>query len=191
MLQTPDVLGPSATEIQQIHTQWSTFDRVQNRLLKEGFSPLPQPMYAYPGYLDKDTLLAQNSRMLTMEFAKYKAWRDFAAERLVYSQQILLETRNEMRAIETKIKKDTKRKTDKEIQEEARSNPRYEALRLQEQENMQLELMYEAKVKEFSSSVAIISRTVALRGQDIEQSNRGGNIGAGGYDPSSMPRGGF
>jgi hypothetical protein len=149
-------------------------------------------MYAYPGYLDREILLAQDSRMLTMEFAKYKAWRDFAAERLVYSQQILLETRNEMRAIETNIKKAAKKKTDKEVQEEARTNPRYESLRLQEQENAQLELMYEAKVKEFSSSVAILSRTVALRGQDIEQGNRGRNIGAGGgYDPSSMPRGGF
>jgi hypothetical protein len=187
MLQTPEVLGPSNTEVAALHDKWSTFNRVQERLRLEGFAPLPQPMYACPGYLDVETLTSHNSRLLTMEFAKYKAWRDFTAERLVYSLQILLETRNEMRAIETRVKDEArkvKRKlTKEEAQEEARTNPRYEALRLQEQENMQLELMYETKEKEFSSAVALISRVITMRGQDIDQGQRGNTVGSGPYPP--------
>lgn len=192
MLQTPDVLGPSNAEMQQLHEQWSTFGAVQARLRQEGFTPLPQPMYACPSYLDADVLTSQNSRTLTMEFAKYKAWRDFTAERLVYSRQILLETRNEMRAIEARVKGEarSKKMTKEEVQETAKTNPRYNALRLQEQENEQLELHYETKEKEYSSAVALISRVITIRGQDIEQNNRGGSVGAS-YDHSSLPRGGF
>jgi hypothetical protein len=131
-----------------------------------------------------------------MEFAKYKAWRDFTAERLVYSRQILLETRNEMLAIESQVKSEAlharKKVTKEEVQEAAKSNPRYRALRLQEQENAQLELHYETKEKEYSSAVALISRTVTIRGQDIEQGQRGNNIGAAPVmtGPIPLPPGG-
>jgi hypothetical protein len=154
-------------------------------------------MYACPGYLDVDTLTSHNSRTLSMEFAKYKAWRDFTAERLVYTKQILLETRNEMRDVEVRVKqmarqpKGTRgtRLTKDEIQEEAKKDPRYAALRLQEQENQQLELHYEAKQSEYSDAIKLISRVVALRGQDIDQSGRGGNIGA--HGEGYAPGGGF
>jgi hypothetical protein len=191
MLETPEMLGLSQSEQQTIHSHWDTFNNVQHRLAGEGFVPLGRPVYACPSYLDPEVLTAHNSKTLTMEFAKYKAWRDFTAERLVYTKQILLQTRNEMRSIEVKVKKSmrkgSKRPTKDEIQEESKSDPRYEQLRVQEQENQQLELMYEAKEKEFSSAISLISRVITMRGQDIDQAQRGNTIGA----QALPPGGGF
>jgi hypothetical protein len=185
MLDVPEQLGLSNTEQQNLHQQWSTFNQVQQRLKQEGFVPLPYPQYACPGYLDVETLTAHDSRTLTMEYAKYKAWRDFTAERLAYSEQILLETSNEMSAIEARTKKrlqqDSKKKfTKDEIREEARSDQRYEQLKLQEQENKQLKVAYETQRDRFSNGMSLISRAITMRGQDIEQGNRGSNIGATG-----------
>lgn len=185
MLETPDALGLAQSEQQNLHQQWSTFTRVHDRLLHEGFVPLTYPPYSCPGYLDSDTLTSHDSRTLTMEYAKYKAWRDFAAERLMYSAQILLETQNEMEAIEARTKKllreaSSKKYKKDEIKEECRSDLRYEQLKLQEQENTQLKIAYETQVSRFSNAMSLISRSITLRGQDVEQGIRASNIGASG-----------
>lgn len=204
MLETPESLGLPQSEQDIIHDQWNTFERVQHRIASEGFTPLPQPMYACPGYLNVETLTAADTRTLSMEFAKYKAWRDFTSERLVYTQQILVQTRNELRAIELRVKREArkarkpgtaaKKMTKEEVLEEAKSDPRYEQLLIQEQEQEQLELMYTAKKSEFYDATRLISRVVELRKQDIETGQRGGNIGAhgaGGYHAPTGPDGGF
>lgn len=183
-LQLPDQLGLSQSEQQHVHQQWSTFDKVQAQLKSEGFVPLAYPPYACPGYLEVETLTAHASQTLTQEYAKYKAWRDFTAERLAYSEQILLETSNEMGTIEARTKKrlqqDSKKKfTKDEIREEARTDQRYEQLKLQEQEHKQLKVSYETQLSRFSNGMQTISRAITMRGQDIEQGNRAGNIGAG------------
>ena len=185
MLDLPDQLGLSQSEQQNLHQQWTTFEKVQNRLKKEGFMPLTYPQYACPSYLEVETLTAHASQTLTMEYAKHKAWCDFTAERLMYSEQILLETSNEMSVIEAQTKKrlsqESKKKYSKdEIREEARSDPRYEQLKLQEQENKQLKLAYETEKERFKTGMALISRAITLRGQDIEEGNRARNIGASG-----------
>ena len=183
MLETPNALGLAQSEQDNLHQQWSTFQRVQQRLQQEGFQPLPLPQLACPGYLDIETITSHDSRVLTTEYAKYKAWRDFAAERLMYSSQILLETQNEMEAIEARTKKrlresSNKKYTKDEIKEESRSDARYEQLKLQEQENLQMKLAYETQVSRFSNAMTLISRSITIRGQDMEQGKRGGNIGA-------------
>jgi hypothetical protein len=183
MLDIPDRLGLSHTEQQQVHDQWNTFDRVQAQLKQEGFVPLAYPPYACPGYLDIDTLTSHDSRTLTVEYAKYKSWHDFTAQRLMYSEQILLQTSNEMGAIEAEVKtrlaQESKKKYNKDdIREEARKDQRYAQLRLQEQEHKQLKFAYESEKERYSKSMSLISRAITLRGQDIDQGQRGSNIGA-------------
>ena len=185
MLNLPDQLGLSQTEQHQVHDQWNTFQKVQAQLKSEGFVPLSYPPHACPGYLDIETLTSHDSKTLTMEYAKYKSWHDFSAQRLMYSEQILLQTFNEMSAIEaqvkTKLSKESKKKFSKdEIREEARSEPRYANLRLQEQEHKQLKFAYESEKERYAKSMSLISRAITLRGQDIEQGGRASNIGATG-----------
>ena len=183
MLETPDALGLAQSEQMRIQDQWSTFDRVQFRLQQEGFAPLSMPPYACPGYLDVETLTAHDSKTLTTEYAKYKAWRDFTSERLMYTKQILLETVNKLKKIELETRKrlragGIKKPTADELQEQARSDPAYDQLKLQEQENQQYELAYESELSRFSNGMTAISRSITMRGQDIEQGNRGTKIGA-------------
>jgi hypothetical protein len=195
VLQTPDVLGTSASEVGEIQQQWSTFGKVQAQLAAEGFQPLPQPEYACPRYLDPNVLSSHDSRVLTMEYAKYKAWRDFTAERLTYSKQILRETKTQMKKVEAACRRQlmknktgarSKKPDKEEVVELAQQNPEYLRLELLEQEHEQLKDAYEAKLSEFSSSYQLVSRVITMRGQDIQGGTRQGNIGnpAGGYGPA-------
>jgi hypothetical protein len=193
-LQTPDALGASASEAGQIQVEWSTYNKVQSQLRTEGFQPLPQPEYSCPHYLDPNVLNSHDSRVLTIEFGKYKAWRDFTAERLMYSKQILLETSKQMKKIESAAKKSlmkhktgarSKKPEKEEVIDLAQQNPEYVQLELQLQEHKQLEIAYETKLSEYSSAVQLISRAVTMRGQDIQQGMRQSNLGTPG------PGGGF
>ena len=183
MLDTPSKLGLPHAAQESIHDTWSTFYRVQKRLKKEGFTLLPMPEYSCPTYLSTEKLTAHNSTTLALEYARYKAWRDFTAERLMFTKQILVETKTEMEEIESNIKNGMKRRGDKklgrtEIREEARTDSRYRQLLLQEQEHTQLQIAYETKLAAFTSSAALVSRAITMRGQDIEQGNRASKIGA-------------
>lgn len=194
-LQTPDVLGTSTSEVGHIQQQWSTYGRVQQTLSAEGFVPLPPPEYSCPRYLDPNILSSHDSRILTIEYAKYKAWRDFTAERLAYSKEILLETKKQMRKIEANCKRQllnnktgprSKKPDKEEVVELAQQNPEYLALELLEQEHEQLRIAYETKLGEYSSSYQLVSRVITMRGQDIQGGVRQNTIGnpVGGYGPS-------
>jgi len=197
MLEIPDFLGPSTAEHQQIETQWSTFGKVQDALAKEGFTPLPQPVYACPGYLDPNILNSHDSRVLTIEFARYKAWRDFTANRLMYSKQILLETKTQLQKVEALCKKHLmshpdnpiKKPTREDILQLAQQSLHYTDLEQRAQEHQQLEIAYETRLSEFSSSMQLISRSVTMRGQDIQQGLRGNNLGSGNqHEQAGTPR---
>ncbi len=187
MLETPDHLGLSETVIQQTHQIWSTFNNVHARLAQEGFVPLPAPKAACPAYLDDSTLTAHDSRTLALEFGKYKAWRDFVTQRLSFTLQILVETRNEMKAIEGEARRaakgstTAKKLTKEELLELVQlNNPRYIQLKMQEQENDQLQIWYEGEKERYASAMNLLSRMLTMRGQDIEQGIRQGNIGSQG-----------
>lgn len=195
-LQIPDQLGLSETEQVQIHQQWSTFEKVQQQLRNEGFIPLGTPPYACPGYIDLETITSHNSQVLTTMMAQCKAWRDYAAQRGVFSRQILVETRNELKDIETKTKAQMRAaaKTAKpipagDVKEAAAATPRYAQLLLQEQEHIQSEEYYTSEASRFASNFQLLSRAITIRGQDIEQGNRAGNVGAHGTGQQPPPYG--
>ena len=186
-MNVPDSLGLSETEQVNIHQQWSTYVGVHERLQREGFTTLGTPPYACPGYIDQDTIASQDSKVLTMMMAQCKAWRDYASQREVYSRQLLMEMRNELRSIETTTKKSMKDSssskktpTTADIKDRAMSTPRYVQLLICEQEQEQLEEWYKSEASRFSSNFQLLSRAVTVRGQDIEQVNRAGNVGAHG-----------
>jgi hypothetical protein len=160
---------------------------VQEALAREGFTPLAQPAYACPSYLDPNVLNSHDSRVLTIEFARYKAWRDFTANRLMYSKQILLETKIQMQKVEALCKKHLmqdasnpiKKPTIEDVVELAQRSLHYVELEQRVQEHQQLEIAYETRLSEFTSSMQLISRSITMRGQDIQQGLRGGNLGSG------------
>lgn len=186
MLQTPDQLGMANSELAQIQQTWSTFHQVQTRLQQEGFVPLGLPQVVCPQYLDMETLGTHDSRALGRLFGQYKAWRDFTAERLAFTEKILLETKNELIEIEAYNKKKLKgdkpgKKVDKEeVIEYSNLNPRYVQLKIQQQENEQLEIWYRMEKDRFSNGIQLISRMLTMRGQDIEQGIRAANVGVQG-----------
>lgn len=179
-------LTVSSSEGEAIHKNWSTFPEVLQQLAQEGFGTLPPPSFGYPGYLDIDVVTSHDSRTITIKMAENIAWIAYTKQRLMYSKMILVETKNELSALELQAKrrlretsgKQSKAPTTAEIQEKARSNPRYEQLKIQQQKHEQLQEAYEADLDRFSKNYALLSRTVTLRGQDIEQSGRQGNVGA-------------
>ena len=145
------------------------------------------PPYACPGYIDQDTISSQDSRVLTIMMAQCKAWRDYASQREVYSRQLLAEMRNELRDIEAKTKKALKDTATSnkaipaaDVKDEARRTPRYTQLLVCEQEQEQLQEWYKSEASRFASNFQLLSRAVTIRGQDIEQGNRAGNVGAHG-----------
>lgn len=187
MMQIQDGIGLSETEQVNIHLRWSTYGRVHERLQQEGFVALGTPPYACPGYIDQETVSSQNSRTITMMMAQCKAWRDYACQREVYSRQLLVEMRNELRSIEATTKKSmkdtaTSKKTItvSDVKEEALHTQRYTQLLICEQEQEQLQEWYKAEASRFSSNFQLLSRTITIRGQDIEQGTRAGNVGAHG-----------
>jgi hypothetical protein len=182
MLNTPDVLGPSDAEHTQIQAEWSTFHRVQSTLQAEGFTPLHQPAFSCPGYLEHHVLTSHDSRVLAIEYGKYKAWRDYVAERLMYSKQILLEVGKQMHKIENHYKAALQRQGKKSPKKEeyvelAEADAQYQNCEKLQQEHRQLELAYETKLSEYASAMQVISRSITIRGQDIQQGIRQGNLG--------------
>lgn len=183
----PENMGLSASEQQAVHQQWSTYTGVIQQLTKEGFKALGEPSHGYPEYLDIDTLTSHDSRVLTRELARNKAWKDFAQQRLTYISMILVETRNELQAIEARVRKHLRTNkvgktgpTKDDIVDQARTDPRYEQLKAQEQQFDQYKMYYDAEVERFSGNYALISRVITLRGQNIDEGMRQNNVGANG-----------
>ena len=185
--QIPENLGLSESEQTQIHEQWSTYGQVLQQIQQEGFVPLGTPPFASPGYIDQEAITSQDSRVLTILMAQYKAWRDYSSQRAVFASQILTETRNELRSIETTTKRHMREaSTSKkaisaaDVKDEASRTPRYTQLLLQEQQYVQLDEFYSSESSRFSSGFQLLSRTVTIRGQDIEQNGRAQNVGTQG-----------
>ena len=190
----PAGLAISDSEAEKLHAKWDTYGRVIASLTAQGFGAMNPPNYALPMYLDMDVLTAHNSTTILQELAKNKAWRDYTSQLKTYADMILTQTTNELSALEAlskkRIRETSKGKkgpTKDEIIEHARTNPRYEQLKVQEQEWQQYRDYYANEVSRLDSNYRIVSRAITVRGQDIEQGIRQGNVGAHGTG-AAVPR---
>ena len=189
-METPDDLGLSETEQAAVHQKWDTYGGVLTQVAQEGFKTLGEPPYGYPEYIDLDTLTSHDSRTLTREYAKNKAWKDFSEQRFNYYKMMQTQTANELKSIEVQTKRTLRASSSKktiskdEASDASRANPRYEELKVQEQRVSQFMDFYETEIKRFAGNISMVSRAITMRGQNIEEGNRQGNIGAhgtGGY----------
>lgn len=187
-LEVPDALGLSESQQHETDMRWDTYSRVQEDLSLEGFLPIQQPQYQPPQHIHHEALAGQDSRVLTIELARSKAWRDFAANRLLYVEMILLQIRTKKRHIELDCKRalvagKSKKPTREDVIEQAMATPLYVQLELEEQRNEQFRIAYAEYKSLYSSTYQLVSRVVTLRQQDLEQQNRLGNAGRGPYQP--------
>jgi hypothetical protein len=190
-MEIPDDLGLSATEQASVHQQWDTYNEVLAQVAREGFKSLGEPPFGYPEYLDLDTLTSHDSRILTREFAKNKAWKDFAEQRCNYYKMMLTQVKNELSAIEVHTKKRLREGNKKkviskdEVADAARTNPRYQDLGVNEQRLTQFLDFYDTEIRRFAGNISMVSRAITVRGQNIEETNRQTNVG--GSVPGGAP----
>jgi negative regulator of replication initiation len=121
---------------------------------------------------------------LTNEYARYAAYTGHIGEQIAFIEARLLEIKNELEAIESAVRRTMRARsargtkpTKEELTDECRENPRYNDLLLQEQYYEQERKILEARRDTYLRAGQVVSRTVTLRGQDIESNMRSHTMG--------------
>lgn len=171
--------GVGQQEQEDIHNRWDTIDEVEFELTVMGFPPMEKPDFAPPAINASlyQALSVGDGRTLTYEHTRFAAWYSYAQAKLAHFKGRQSQTKNEMRQIYNRVKKQmvdgaktaAEKKPDKEtIEQEASSDPRYLQLLIDLQKIDQIVDKLEGDSKMFAAGKSLTSRTVEVRGQELE-----------------------
>lgn len=181
--------GVGATEEEDVRQQWSVTSEVTEYLHMELGCPIPkEPLFDYPEMKPSD-LTTPNSDKYMELYGKRTAWLSYLRQRLAENQASLLEVEAEMsdisRRIRTSERKHNQRATAKgglkapsqaEMDDKIGRNPRYKELLRRKLFLKQVIFRLGARVDGTGDEQALHSRSVEIRRQEFEGSNRTSNI---------------
>jgi hypothetical protein len=188
-LALPKDVGIGEADTTAIQNHWHTIDRVNAWLASKGMKPAVEPDVACPE-VTTEALLAPDIKTYTTVFAAQLRWYNYSVRLLADIRSILLQVRNEMEDIA--IKKRTgfreynktaaknEKMTASEMEDDIGMDPRYRALRLEEQEYEQNRIKLDAWVESLDRNLKTVSRQIENRKAESEGGNREGNMGRGG-----------
>jgi hypothetical protein len=190
-LSLPTNVGIGATEQAKAHHQWDTSGEVLDRLKAEGFWTMDTPTFELPR-ITVDVLTTADNTMYSKVYAEQLAWFNYASQILAGAKIEVLQTKNEMDMIESKMRKQFRdsakvngiKPNEKDIQDEINIDTRYSELKLYGQKMEQYKIMLDTFSEGIERGLKVISRQVEIRKMEIEQ----GNVNIPGRDNGRMPR---
>lgn len=191
-LHLPTNVGLGETEQNRTHHQWDTSGYVLDRLKMEGFWTMETPTYELPQITPEMLTTADNTYYTTV-YAQQLAWFNYATQILAKAKVEVLQTKNEMDMIESRMRKDfrdtaknsgIKVPSEQTIQDEINLDLRYSELRLYGQKMEQYKIMLDTFAEGIERGLKVISRQVEIRKMEIDQNN----VNIPGRDGSHRPR---
>jgi uncharacterized glyoxalase superfamily metalloenzyme YdcJ len=178
-LHLPTNVGIGQTEQQKTHHIWDTSGEVIERLKAEGFWTMDTPNYELP-QITVETLTTADNTHYTTVYAQQLAWFNYATQILAKAKVEVLQTKNEMDLIESRMRKgfrDTakansiKPPSEQTIQDEINLDARYSELKLYGQKMEQYKIMLDTFAEGIERGLKVISRQVEIRKMEMEQTN--------------------
>src|ERR1019366_1417280 len=103
-LQIPSNVGVGQTEEKRVHHIWDTSAEITYRLKTEGFFPMDAPRYELPE-ITVEVLTTADNTYYTTVYAQQLAWLNYASQILANAKVEVLQTKNEMDMIESRMRK--------------------------------------------------------------------------------------
>lgn len=171
-LQLPTSVGLSDLEKQSLKLRWNTIDAVEEKLEIMGFSPDLQPVYSRPT-ITAEQLTTTINQDYTVLYAQHLAWYNYTTPVLARTKARLLGYQNELTNIETRIRKDLRKKNrelarddklnEKDIETEIWSDPDFLEVKREEQRYAQNKMEIEAYLDVMNNNLKVISRQIEIR----------------------------
>lgn len=177
-LRLPDAVGPGEQDLGAISRIWDTFDEMELEVTKMGFPPVPKPAYQCPE-LTADMLTTASAADYTSTYQRMESWHNYAHNTLARIKALQLGIANEMNKL-GRLVRDGAPKDDKgkklpagTLTDMVENHPRYEELKLLDQEWEQKKIMLQSHVVRLEKDLKLMSRQVEIRRQDTEAGTQG------------------
>lgn len=176
-LKLPANVGVGEKRHEEIYEFWSTFDAVEKEVAELGFKPQTQPPFGCPD-ITAEVLTTLDPKEYTTTYAQLNRWSGYAADVLARVKakipgfksaikQIATETRREQ--IRLAAESGNKKPTEQELEDAVELQPKYLELQRELQRLEEKKAMLMAHIERISDSLALVSRQVEIRRQDLEQ----------------------
>lgn len=173
----PKAVGIGNTALQAIHKQFTTHPEVEKELVEMGVQDRPQPLVRAQE-LTSDNLGTDDGDRLRRLMAEQNSWLNYFSPILARTESRLLEVETQLKILESTIKKSMveynktctkdQRITDKEMELELNCNEMYREVLVECVRLKQYKIGMEAEMSIINRNIRVISRQVAVRGQDID-----------------------
>lgn len=177
-LSLPANVGVGQAEQARTHHIWDTSAEVAEHLKAQGFFPMDAPQFELPT-ITEEVLTTADNNSYTTTYAQQLAWFNYASQTLARAKVEVLQTKNEMDMIESKMRKGFKdqikskvieKMSEREIQDEINLDNRYAELKLYGQKMEQYKILVETFAEGIERGLKVISRQVEIRKMEVEQS---------------------
>lgn len=174
------VVGVGESEADQIHNEWSSYDIVKEYLETSlAFVSPPEPEFACPPLRVED-LTTTDNKAYTETYARRVAWFGFYSEKKAEHDAIVLEIDAEMNVIETRIRTQLRKTSNKTtasgepkappaqaMEDAINSDVRYLELKKKKVFHGQVLKRLNARVETLDREIRLTSRQVEIRRQEL------------------------
>ena len=196
-LTTPDVVGPSASQEEDIHELWSTFEEIELMMTKSGFDVINKPQVSCPE-ITAELLTTSNTNLYTEAYAAIQAWYNYAYHTMSRLDAKLIEVDNERGDIDRSLREQAqgtkitgangklRQMKAEEVKTMIASNPRVRELTLENQRLNQQKMLLDGHLKKLGRDLKLMSRQIEIRKEDKDGWRGGNNMGARATPPGRM-----
>jgi hypothetical protein len=197
-LNIPETMGLSGLALgqqqqEEIHQRWSTSYQVMSEVTSWGFPQLAAPPCRCPP-LTAEILNSSDTKQYTEVYSQLLAWHHYADNILAWINAELLELANEMKRVELEIKDEAirlhkasqqKKPPKSSLDDLYKKHPRWVELNLREQVSKQRKFFMGSHVERLERDLALISRQVEIRKEDILGQRINNNMPGRGMYPNT------
>lgn len=184
-LTVPKMVGAGHALVEQTKAAWDTLDVVMGELRKQRMPEIHEPDID-PPEVSAEMLNTPNPREYAVTYTAVRRWYTYAARLLAQTNAALLEVDNQLENLEAELRKRHRqqnkrlptgdRLTQQGIEDEIRTDPLWQALKLRQQTITQSKLMVSAWVDDLHRQLAQVSRHIELRREDFQSGRNEQNI---------------
>lgn len=184
-LQIPQGLGVPKTKLTELRDMFTTNEEVEQYLRQLGVHDQAQPNFELP-VVTVEALTTTNSNEYSALFARQLAWYNYLTPLLANVTVRLLQAKNILDVVEAEIKEGINNENKhlpkkermgvSEVNTKVTIHPSYQEALLEVQKMTQYKARISAMAEVAERNMAVISRQVEIRRQEIEGNQREGSM---------------
>lgn len=196
--ETLDEVGDSKERA--IHQRWTMLEEMENHMsIKLGITPLPEPEFPVPE-VTKKLLTLEDGKAYSEGYLELNAWYCYVIQLKADCDASLICIEAEMKELESSVRESCRKSSRRttaagdakpppvaELNDKVARHPRHLELARDKAWYQGLAKKLDARAKGLETGLALMSRQVTIRGQELEQGGRSGSIaGRGGIPNQGM-----